>query len=936
MKYTNSKSAITSVLMTGAAVVALNAGPALAQGDTIVVTATKRAQTLQEVPIAVSVVGADTIEKANINDLIDIQTSVPSLRVTQLQNSSQTNFIIRGFGNGANNPGIESSVGVFIDGVYRSRSASAILDLPTLERVEILRGPQSTLFGKNTSAGAISITTKKPDFDWGGSAEATYGNYNQVNFKGTLTGPLSDSMAFRVSGSLNERDGYYTNIVDGSDVNERSRWATRAQLLWEPSDSMSWRMIGEYNKIDEVCCGAVQLFNGPATLGIGPGTTVDIVSPALLGAMLPGSLVGGIPIYTQAQIDASTVQVPIAGLGGVIGDASDPFAREVAYDLNPTNQLTGRGISLQGDWDIGVGEITSITAYRHQEDNTDTDADFSSAAALTNPQSRSYKTFTQEIRIASTGDNTLDWLIGGFYFDEKVEFERDVIWGPDARAFADMLATVATGAPALTGFEISAPPTGLGLPFGTFFAPGTGVFGDYEMDNRSYSLFGNFDLHLTDRLTLTGGISYINDRKETIGTSTLSPSDIGNIDLEALGFRGTVLALTMGGVDVFTAPQPVIDATLATPLPLAALMGGFVIDPSTGAILTDPQTIGSVAGAISGTSCFAPSPALQCNPALAIQPFQFFDPQVNFPNANPLDNGLLQDDKVTYTARLGYDISDSLNAYFTYSTGWKAGAVNLSSDSRPPDATGFGRAARPEDVTLYEIGLKANFNGGFINIALFDQTIEDFQSNLFIGTGFVLANAEKQSVRGFEIDSAVQVGDPLRLTFSMTYLDPEYDVFTQAPCSSFQGFTPAGCAADPVTGFEPNFFDGSGLTPAGIHEISMATSATYTHDFENGAQAFLRAEYLFESDVQALDNVPASIASRKVNLLNASLGYETEGGFGITVWGRNLTDDEYLLSAFPSVGQADPRPDNFGGTLDSFSGYTNSPRTYGVTMRKRF
>ena len=145
-------------------------------------------------PIAVSVVSADTIDKSNVRDLIDIQTTVPSLRVTQLQNSSQTNFTIRGFGNGANNPGIESSVGVFIDGVYRSRSAAAILDLPTLERVEILRGPQSTLFGKNVSAGAISITTKSPEFEWGGSVEATYGNFDQINFKGSLTGPISETL----------------------------------------------------------------------------------------------------------------------------------------------------------------------------------------------------------------------------------------------------------------------------------------------------------------------------------------------------------------------------------------------------------------------------------------------------------------------------------------------------------------------------------------------------------------------------------------------------------------------------------------------------------------------------------------------------------------------------------------------------------------------
>ncbi|MBT8473196.1 MAG: TonB-dependent receptor, partial [Marinicaulis sp.] len=319
-------------------------------------------------------------------------------------------------------------------------------------------------------------------------------------------------------------------------------------------------------------------------------------------------------------------------------------------------------------------------------------------------------------------------------------------------------------------------------------------------------------------------------------------------------------------------------------------------------------------------------PALLCNPTLALAGFQFFDPQVNFPNpADPLDNGLLQDDKVTYTARLAYDVTDNLNAYFTYSTGWKAGAVNLSSDSRPPDAAGVGRAARPEDVELFEIGIKAGFDRGYINIALFDQTINDFQSNLFIGTGFVLANAEEQSVRGFEVDTAFNPIDPLALTFSLTYLDPEFSVFTQAPCASFVGFTPAGCTPDPVTGFVPATFDASGFTPAGIHEVSLSTSATWTHDFANGAQGYIRGEYLYESDAQVVDNVAPSIASREVNILNASIGYETESGFGVQIWGRNLTDDGFLLSSFPSVGQ-----------LGSFSGYTNAPRTYGVTLRKKF
>ena len=142
----------------------------------IVVTATKREQTLQEVPVSVSVTTGETLERAEIRDLQDLQTVSPSLRVSQLQSSANTTFIIRGFGNGANNAGVEPSVGVFIDNVFRSRSAAQINDMANVQRVEVLRGPQSTLFGKNASAGVISVVTREPQFAFGGSVSATYGN----------------------------------------------------------------------------------------------------------------------------------------------------------------------------------------------------------------------------------------------------------------------------------------------------------------------------------------------------------------------------------------------------------------------------------------------------------------------------------------------------------------------------------------------------------------------------------------------------------------------------------------------------------------------------------------------------------------------------------------------------------------------------------------
>ena len=149
----------------------LLSGAALSQIDEIIVTANKKEQSLQDIPMSVTVTTGEQIDQSAIVDLLDLQSAVPALRMTQLQKTTETNFIIRGFGNGANNPGLEPAVGVYIDGVARSRSASAMADLPTIERVEVLSGPQSTLFGKNASAGVISITTKLPEQEFGGSVE---------------------------------------------------------------------------------------------------------------------------------------------------------------------------------------------------------------------------------------------------------------------------------------------------------------------------------------------------------------------------------------------------------------------------------------------------------------------------------------------------------------------------------------------------------------------------------------------------------------------------------------------------------------------------------------------------------------------------------------------------------------------------------------------
>ncbi len=828
----------------GVSLVALIASsPAFAQvqsqGSTveeIIVTATKREQTLQDVPVSVSVTGAQAVERAQVRDLIDLQSLVPSLKVSQFNAVSQTNFVIRGFGNGNGNDGIESSVAVFIDGVYRSRSSSALDDLPEIERIEVLRGPQSTLFGKNVSAGAISIVTKKPQFDFGGKAEVSFGNFNQQQLKATITGPLSETVAVRLSGGLNKRDGFATNVITGNDVNDRDRWSIRGDVLWLPTDQTSVRIIADYNKINEVCCTVVQLLNGPATQ--------FIAAPAPFG------------------------------LGAKVGNPATKFNRDVTFTSDPVNTLSGKGVSGQIDHDFGFAALTAITAYRKQNAASFQDIDFSGADLATNDLGNTIKTFTQELRLASKGDGPLTWLVGGFYQNEKLDTGRTIAFGKDIRGFAEGLSGQVPAAllgalpaplrPALAGRSniyalefLQSLVTPSVVPGRTYFQAGQGIDDYYTMDQTSFSLFGQADYAVTDKLTLTGGLAFLSDEKDATSSVVL---------------RDPFSSLNLSAV-----PQL---AALGLPGSLYAALGGLQFY-------------------YGNTANHAP---------------------VNFPNAT--ESGKLKADKVTYSVRAAYDFG-SINTYVSYSTGWKAGAFNLSSDSRPPNANGVGRSANPEDVTVLEAGLKANFPGGYFNVAVFDQAIEGFQSNAFTGLGYSLVNAGKESVRGFEIDSAYRPLSWLSLTGAVTYLDPKYDSFTGAACVNYDTVR---CPLNPATGRRPNFRDLTGDAPAGIPTWSLSTSATANHNFGNGYSGYLRVEYDYTSDTQLTETTPPELSTWGQNNVNASLGLINEAHrLEAMLWVRNLTEDDSLIATFPTVVQD-----------GSYSGYPTAPRTYGLTVRKSF
>lgn len=778
----------------------LLAGAAQAQIDEIIVTANKREQTLQEVPISVSVTSEEVIQQSSIVDLIDLQTAVPALRVNQLQNSSQTNFVIRGFGNGANNPGIEPAVLVLIDGVPRSRSSSSLADLPTLERVEVLSGPQSMLFGKNASAGVISITTKAPENELAGLVESTLGNYGAQTLKGTVTGPINDDLSFRLSASSNSRDGLGTNLSNNSKVNDRDRYAFRGQLLWEPSDLLSIRLIADQDKVDEACCVTGQLLKG----------------------------------------DAATVVDGIAKTAGRGSTDADPWDREVYMNFNPYNKLDNEGVSLHVEYDLRFATLTSITADRSTSMHSNFDADFTAAKLVKENQlDYTFETFTQELRLASNGDSDIQWTLGAFYADESTDTNRTVIFGEELNGYMDkLIQSLTEGNSSLSGIAKLYNDNA-----SDYFKADTGSLGEgFVMQTETLSVFANVDFQLTDRLLVTAGLNYTDDKK-TVRTDVKVVDEFGALSL----------------------PLP--------PNPLADLAG-----------------------------------------------FQFFKPFTNYGNPGDAENGIFDSDDLTHTLRLTYDIHNNTKAYISHSTGFKPISVNLSVDA---SNAAVGRAADPEESSNIELGVKHSYDNGYVNLALFKQKIEGFQSNTFTGNGFSLVNAGEQEHQGIELDMVAALTDAMVVGLSAVQIDAEYVSFVNGSCDTIGlggNFASLACDAGKKTR------DLSGTTPGGVHDWSINANGTYSFDVNDAISGFLRLEYVYENNVALVDNVPKSLASRNSKNINLSLGLSNEpSGVETMLWVRNLTDHESLISAFPTTA-----------TPGSFGGYPNMPRTYGLTLRANF
>jgi len=733
----------------------------------------------------------------------------------------------------------------------------------------VLSGPQSTLFGKNASAGVISVITKEPQYEFGGQVEAVYGNFNQVYLRGEVTGPISENIAWSLDGTYQQRDGIGRIVNLDEEINDRDRFSIRGNLLIEPTADIKIRLIGDYSKINEICCQTSNLVVGPSTR--------DAITA-----------VGG--------------QFP-----------SDFFSFDNFLNVVPVNENENYGVSGQVDWSFGNLSLTSITAYRELRNAFIQDIDFTSADLAAEGRDQGVDTFTQELRLSSDFDGPINFLLGGYYFDESIAQDSFLTIGEDFRSFAAFSAASAgafAANPLLIGSQIPGltpaqqigageaalrqSEAGLGLPIGSILSGDFLTRESFAVDNTSWSIFGTVDFEPIDGLVFTGGFNYTDDKKDFA------------IELDALD-----------------------------PLANVNLVDRFITLASDGTVTNRAQFQALPAANQQALLASATNPAV--NPFLGLAALQFQTPFPDVPNV--VEPGQTRDDKFTYLLRVAYQISNEVNVYASYSTGFKASSINLSRDSRPlltdytpgprgstfaapnspivtaglatPNLTTGTRFAGPENAEVYEIGVKAQWPGIGFNLALFDQTIEGFQSFAFTGLGFALQNAGQQSVTGFEFDSTISPTDNLVFTFAATYLDPIFD--------SFPGS---------VLG------DLSGQRVGGIAEWSLRTSATHTLEFgDSGTRLITRVDYAHDSNTPINNGLPTfnrqrgstQIFDREVNLVNASMTLALDNGLEIGAFARNLLNDLYILTNFDGVAQA--------GTV---SGYPSQPRTYGGVVRFKF
>lgn len=687
----------------------------------LTVTAQKREEALQDVPIVINVLPEQLLQDAGVHDIKELQVLVPGLTVTSTQSAAQTTARIRGIGTVGDNAGLESSVGVVIDGVYRSRNSVGFGDLGEVERIEVLKGPQGTVFGKNTSAGVINVITRRPSYTQSAEGEITVGNYGLFGIAGSYNDALGDNAAFRVFAAKRTRDGVDDVRVGAgprteTDDGDQNYHTFRGQLLLEPTDTLSINFSGDFSSREENCCVTVTTERGPTA--------------AIINALTPGGE-GVIPVVD--------------------------IERRLAYSNRPTTQdLKDKGVAMNIDWETpwaSGATLSSITSMRDWKAINGLDFDYSAADILYRAPDEDesltqFETFSQELRLTGSSDR-VDWMVGLFYSDEDLTRNDSYRFGA---AYEPYLSTL-VGSQVLGGVAAQLAPLGLtidmsnpalflsqvsGQPFGTNFT-GLGALDEHRQNAKSTAIFTNNTFHATDALDITVGLRYTHEKK-TLHTVYDNPNGSAACGATLANPAARVSGALASRINGFGSLPPALQQQL-----LAGL-------------------VPAVAPSIAGYMCL---------------------PWANIAHDGRDVSQSRTEKEWSGTFKMAYDWSDDVMTYASAARGYKGGGFNLDrvqsinglssgvQGITPVDDTSFPG----EFVDSYELGAKTTWMDGnlLLNAALFYQKYTDFQLNSFLGTSFVVRSIPEVVSQGFEADLMWQSPMAgLTMQGGLTYTQTEY------------------------------------------------------------------------------------------------------------------------------------------------------------------
>jgi iron complex outermembrane receptor protein len=848
------------------AIATISTGTYAAQLEEVIVTAQKRAESLQDVPISMTALSGEKISEAGMNSFTDLAAYVPNLGISE--NAVATGIYMRGVGPGAQQS-FEQSVGLYVDGVHMAKGRQVRTGMFDLAQVEVLRGPQGILFGKNTLAGAINVTSASANVgdEFGGKISVSKESYDGQIVEGHVAGSLTDTLAMRFAIKDRQTDGYLHNSYADEDSPSADETMWRLSANWEPSENISVKLthaeseqvrggstiaINQFSKTENT--GAADGIMFGVMLGIDHPTLGNLYNPQFPD-FLSGVGAGKLDVYRDAKSFGGCALE--ASLGRSSSDCDAGIEKPEGTNTNTQDSSINIDIELANGY-----TFTSVTGRAAYDYEDGIDADGLPVRFIGRSDISDYEQTSQEFRLASPTDGKFSYITGAYWENQTQNIDR-LVAVDGTLGLPAGLATFPGVGPAPTFLAFN-PTQVAGLnTIGSFtggrtdYAAGTpgetmwmaaGRVSSWEQETDAWAVFFQGTYNLTDNLSLTAGIRYTEEDKTAKAMMRNTAANVG--------FTATGLDLN-------------VTDGLATP--------------------SDAALLEALVSTLFGT-----------------YNHQFDDERST--------------DQLMPAISMEWKSSDTSMFYASYSEGFKSGGFNSVDDQKPalatnafgqdyaPDPTvpGVGWTYEDETASSFEIGGKHTLLDGAMNFnwAIFNSEYVDQQVSTFVGLGFVVANAASSNIDGVELDLTWQASDNLLLGANVAYLDGEYGSFPGAGCTAEQASGVLGLGDitpdSAVISFEGCTQQFDGGVPTGTSqdlaggqigaEYSGALFADYTRSVGNGVVWFASVDVNFTDGYYMtgdLDPIDYQEGFEKINLRTGLRGENWD----FMVYGRNVTDE---------------------------------------------